>query len=172
VASPSDLRAAYRAAFEALSDPTDEGLKLEAAYQAVRAADDAGALEEAAEGVSLALFLRLAAADEADARWPFAEIGRRFQPDVALLPIAGYDPLELRDEHLSPLDACCAFEDLNARLLIPTSYGAFPLGYEPLDAPVAWLRDLARDRDWARADAERRVAILDPGQSVHLRMRA
>ena len=102
----------------------------------------------------------------------FAEIGRRFQPDVALLPIAGYDPLELRDEHLSPLDACCAFEDLNARLLIPTSYGAFPLGYEPLDAPVAWLRDLARDRDWARADAERRVAILDPGQSVHLRMRA
>jgi L-ascorbate metabolism protein UlaG (beta-lactamase superfamily) len=102
----------------------------------------------------------------------FAEIGRRFQPDVALLPIAGYEPIELRDEHLSPLDACCAFEDLNARLLIPTSYGAFPLGYEPLGAPIGWLRELARERDWARADAERRVAILDPGQSVHLRMRA
>jgi len=102
----------------------------------------------------------------------FAEIGRRFQPDVALLPIAGYDPIELRDEHLSPLDACCAFEDLRARIFIPTSYGAFPLGYEALDAPVAWLRQLARERDWARADADQRVAILDPGHTVHLRMHA
>jgi L-ascorbate metabolism protein UlaG (beta-lactamase superfamily) len=102
----------------------------------------------------------------------FAEIGRRFQPDLALLPIAGYDPVELREEHLSPLDACCAFEDLRARLFIPTSYGTFPLGYEPLEAPVAWLRQLARERDWARADAEQRIAILDPGQTVHLRMRA
>lgn len=102
----------------------------------------------------------------------FAEIGRRFQPDVALLPIGGYDPIELRDEHLSPLDACCAFEDLRARIMIPTSYGAFPLGYERLDAPVAWLRQLAHERDWARADADQRVTILDPGQTVHLRMHA
>lgn len=102
----------------------------------------------------------------------FAEIGRRFQPDLALLPIGGYDPVELREEHLSPLDACCAFEDLRARLFIPTSYGAFPLGYEPLDAPLAWLRQLARERDWARADADQRIAILDPGQTVHVRMRA
>jgi L-ascorbate metabolism protein UlaG (beta-lactamase superfamily) len=102
----------------------------------------------------------------------FAEIGRRLQPDVALLPIAGYDPVELRDEHLSPLDACCAFEDLRARIFIPTSYGAFPLGYEPLDAPLAWLRQLARERDWARADSDQRVAILDAGQTVHVRMRA
>jgi L-ascorbate metabolism protein UlaG (beta-lactamase superfamily) len=102
----------------------------------------------------------------------FAEIGRRLQPDVALLPIAGYDPIELRDEHLSPLDACCAFEDLRARIFIPTSYGAFPLGYEPLDAPIAWLRQLARERDWAHADGEQRIAILDPGHTVHLRMHA
>ena len=102
----------------------------------------------------------------------FAEIGRRLQPDVALLPIGGYDPIVLREEHLSPLDACCAFEDLRARIFIPTSYGAFPLGYEPLDAPLAWLRQLARERDWARPDAEQRIAILDPGQTVHVRMRA
>jgi len=102
----------------------------------------------------------------------FVEIGRRFQPDVAMLPIGGYDPIELRDEHLSPLDACCAFEDLRARIMIPTSYGAFPLGYERLDAPVAWLRQLAQERDWARADADQRVTILDPGQTVHLRMHA
>jgi L-ascorbate metabolism protein UlaG (beta-lactamase superfamily) len=102
----------------------------------------------------------------------FAEIGRRFQPDVALLPIAGYDPIELRDEHLSPLDACCAFEDLRARIFIPTSYGAFPLGYEPMEAPITWLRQLARERDWTRADGDQRVAILDAGQTIHLRMRA
>ena len=66
----------------------------------------------------------------------FVEIGRRFQPDVALLPISGYEPAGFRDEHLSPLDAVYAFEDLGARVLVPTSYGSFPLSYEPLDAPL------------------------------------
>ena len=76
----------------------------------------------------------------------FAEIGRRFHPDVALLPIAGYEPAAFREEHLSPLDALYAFEDLGARVLVPTSYGSFPLSYERLDAPLAWLRQLARER--------------------------
>ncbi len=68
---------AYREALSVLADPQDEAAKLEAAYHAVIAADDAGVLEEAAEGVSVALFLRLAALEEADRRWPFAQIGRR-----------------------------------------------------------------------------------------------
>ncbi len=102
----------------------------------------------------------------------FAEIGRRFHPDVALLPIAGYEPAAFREEHLSPLDALYAFEDLGARLLIPTSYGSFPLSYERLDAPLAWLRELARAHGFARPDAERRVAILDHGETLHVRMRA
>jgi L-ascorbate metabolism protein UlaG (beta-lactamase superfamily) len=102
----------------------------------------------------------------------FAEIGRRFHPDVALLPIAGYEPATFREEHLSPLDAIYAFEDLGARVLIPTSYGSFPLSYERLDAPLAWLRRLARERDLARPDAERRVAVLDHGETVHFRLRA
>src|SRR5438128_2196041 len=38
----------------------------------------------------------------------FAEIGRRFHPDVALLPISGYEPASFREEHLSPLDALYA----------------------------------------------------------------
>jgi len=102
----------------------------------------------------------------------FAEIGRRFHPDVALLPIAGYEPLGLREEHLSPLDALYAFDDLRARILIPTSYGSFPLSYERLDAPPAWLRELARGRGLLREDGERRVVILDHGQTLHLTMRA
>jgi len=102
----------------------------------------------------------------------FGEIGRRFRPDVALLPIAGYEPATFREEHLSPLDALYAFEDLGARILIPTSYGSFPLSYERLDAPLAWMRRLARERNLAHPDAERRVAVLDHGETVHFRVRA
>jgi len=102
----------------------------------------------------------------------FAEIGRRFHPDVALLPIAGYEPAAFREEHLSPLDALYAFDDLGARLLVPTSYGSFPLSYERLDAPLAWLQALTRERGFARQDNDRRVAILDHGQTLHVRMHA
>jgi L-ascorbate metabolism protein UlaG (beta-lactamase superfamily) len=102
----------------------------------------------------------------------FAEIGRRFRPDVALLPIAGYQPAAFREEHLSPLDALYAFEDLGARVLIPTSYGSFPLSYEGLEAPLDWLRRLARQRDLARPDADPRIAVLDNGETMHFRVRA
>ncbi len=76
----------------------------------------------------------------------FEEIGRRHRPDVALLPIAGYQPLAMRQTHMSPLDALYAFEDLGARLLIPIGHGSFPLGYEPLDEPARWLAELAAER--------------------------
>jgi L-ascorbate metabolism protein UlaG (beta-lactamase superfamily) len=102
----------------------------------------------------------------------FAEIGRRFHPDVALLPISGYEPPAFREEHLSPLDALYAFDDLKARLFIPTSYGSFPLSYERLDAPLAWLQELAREAGLGRPDGDRRLAILDHGQTLHVRMHA
>jgi L-ascorbate metabolism protein UlaG (beta-lactamase superfamily) len=76
----------------------------------------------------------------------FEEIGRRLRPQVALLPIAGYEPLAMRETHMSPLDALYAFEDLSAEVLIPMSYGSFPLGYEPMDEPLRWLRELAAER--------------------------
>jgi L-ascorbate metabolism protein UlaG (beta-lactamase superfamily) len=106
----------------------------------------------------------------------FAEIGRRFKPDVALLPIGGYEPAAFRDEHMSPLDAVHAFDDLGARVLIPICHGSFPLSYEPLDAPAAWLRRLARERRLplrgqpAGPDEDvRRVAILDHGETLSFR---
>jgi L-ascorbate metabolism protein UlaG (beta-lactamase superfamily) len=103
----------------------------------------------------------------------FTEIGRRFQPDVALLPISGYEPAPFREEHLSPLDAVYAFDDLGARVFIPTTYGSFPLSYEPLDAPVAWLRQLAHERGLTAGGAgdARRIAILDHGETAHFRKR-
>jgi len=105
----------------------------------------------------------------------FAEIGRRFHPDVAILPIGGYEPAGFRDEHLSPLDALQAFDDLGARVLVPIAHGSFPLSYEPLDAPAAWLRGLARDRKLpvggptAAGDEPRRIALLDHGETIHFR---
>ena len=70
-----------------------------------------------------------------------------------------------------------AFEDLGARVLIPTSYGSFPLSYEPLDAPLLWLRQLMKDRGIAECGratatddrARGCVTILDHGESAHFR---
>jgi L-ascorbate metabolism protein UlaG (beta-lactamase superfamily) len=109
----------------------------------------------------------------------FSEIGRRFQPDVALLPIGGYEPAVFRDEHMSPLDAVHAFDDLGARVLIPIAHGSFPLSYEPLEAPTAWLRRLARERGLPLAgqpaspsEDVRRVAILDHGETLSFRRKS
>jgi L-ascorbate metabolism protein UlaG (beta-lactamase superfamily) len=94
----------------------------------------------------------------------FADIGRRFSPDVALLPIAGYQPAPWRRAHLSPLDALYALEDLGARFLVPVGYGSFPLSYEPLEEPLAWLRTLAKQRDVADS-----LIVLEHGQTCLLR---
>ncbi|HET6282387.1 MAG TPA: MBL fold metallo-hydrolase [Polyangia bacterium] len=104
----------------------------------------------------------------------FAEIGRRFNPDVALLPIGGYEPNGFRDQHMSPLDAVYAFEDLGARVLIPINHGSFPLSYEPLEAPTAWLRQLARQRGLVGTlndEDRRRVALLNNGETCAFRRR-
>jgi L-ascorbate metabolism protein UlaG (beta-lactamase superfamily) len=76
----------------------------------------------------------------------FEEIGRRLHPQIALLPIAGYEPLPMRETHMSPLDAIYAFEDLGSEVLIPISHGSFPLGYEPMDEPLHWLEEAAGER--------------------------
>jgi L-ascorbate metabolism protein UlaG (beta-lactamase superfamily) len=76
----------------------------------------------------------------------FADIGERFAPDIAMLPIGGFMPSSFRARHMSPLDALYAFEDLRARLLVPIHHGAFALSYERLDEPVRWLLELAQTR--------------------------
>jgi len=94
----------------------------------------------------------------------FTEIGRRYAPEVALLPIAGYQPAPFRDEHLSPLDALYAFEDLGARTFIPIAYGSFQTSYEPIDEPLAWLSALVQARKLGA-----RVTVLEHGQTCLLR---
>jgi L-ascorbate metabolism protein UlaG (beta-lactamase superfamily) len=96
----------------------------------------------------------------------FEDIGKRMHPDVALLPIGGYDPPALRADHLSPLDAIQAFHDLGAKLLVPVAYGSFPIGYESMTEPLDWLLRLCREHGVAE-----RLVVLGPGQTCHVRGR-
>lgn len=90
----------------------------------------------------------------------FAEIGKRYAPDIAILPIGGYSPLSFRDRHMTPLDALYALEDLQSRIMIPIRHGAFALSYEKLRDPARWLGDLVR-----KGDLEEFVVELAPGES-------
>jgi L-ascorbate metabolism protein UlaG (beta-lactamase superfamily) len=94
----------------------------------------------------------------------FGEIGLRLHPDVALLPVAGYQPPALRAINMSPLDAVQAFTDLGARLLVPVGYGSFPLGYEPLDEPLRWLRQICAERGISD-----QLAVLGHGETCFVR---
>ena len=89
----------------------------------------------------------------------FTDIGARFAPDVAALPIGGFVPASFRRRHMSPLDALYAFEDLRARLLVPIHHGSFALSYEQLDEPVRWLTELASARG-----VRDHVLVMQPGQ--------
>lgn len=69
----------------------------------------------------------------------FAEIGRRHQIDVALMPIGAYEAPSGRDVHMTPEQAVQAFADLGAKMFIPMHYGTFPLGNEPMHEPLERL---------------------------------
>jgi L-ascorbate metabolism protein UlaG (beta-lactamase superfamily) len=88
----------------------------------------------------------------------FVEIGRRYAPDLAILPVGAYRPRGFRHFHMSPLDAVYAFADLNARALLPVHHGTFALSYEPLEEPAAWLRELGSTRQLGD-----RLWLLEPG---------
>ena len=51
----------------------------------------------------------------------FADVGARYAPDVALLPIGGFLPASFRNRHMSPLDALFAQFRLFARFITWTS---------------------------------------------------
>lgn len=93
----------------------------------------------------------------------FTDIGRAFPIELALIPIGAYRPPSFRQVHCNPEDALQAFEDMQARYLVPIHWGTFRLSYEPISEPTAWL---ARLRDQNRlAD---RIRILQHGQTFVL----
>ncbi len=74
----------------------------------------------------------------------FREIGERLSPELALLPIGAYFPESFRKVHMGPDQALQAFIDLGADQMVPMHYGTFRLGFEDLDEPPRWLKQLAQ----------------------------
>ncbi|HVZ19088.1 MAG TPA: MBL fold metallo-hydrolase [Terriglobales bacterium] len=88
----------------------------------------------------------------------FSEIGRRLQPELALLPIGAYNPPSFRNVHTNPEDAVQAFIDLQARWMIPMHYGTFRLSHEPVKEPVEFL-----EHESERRGVRDRVLVLKEG---------
>ena len=58
----------------------------------------------------------------------FEEIGKRYEIDIALLPIGAYDPPSGREVHMNPEQAVQAFQELGAKILDPDALRQFPAG--------------------------------------------
>jgi L-ascorbate metabolism protein UlaG (beta-lactamase superfamily) len=93
----------------------------------------------------------------------FEEIGRRFEIDVALLPIGAYDPeWFMAQEHVSPEEALQAFIDVGAKYFVPMHYGSFKLAD---DTPKEALERLEAAR--LRLDIpEDRLFLLHHGETM------
>ena len=93
----------------------------------------------------------------------FRQIGERFSPEVALLPIGASHPESFRSVHMDPADAIRVFSELHARWLVPMHYGTFRLSFEELDEPPRRLYDLAK-----QAGLSQHLMILEEGLPVLL----
>lgn len=89
----------------------------------------------------------------------YGEVGRRFEIDVALLPIGAYSPPPFRRFHMAPEDALDGLDELGARFLVPIHHATFRLSAEPMAAPARRLERHARARF-----ATARVKLLAPGE--------
>ncbi|MFV0338239.1 MAG: MBL fold metallo-hydrolase [Chthoniobacterales bacterium] len=89
----------------------------------------------------------------------FAEIGKRKNIELALLPIGAYDAPSKRDVHMNPEQALRAFVELQAETFIPMHYGTFRLSYEPVEEPPERLLKYASEQGLVD-----RVRILEEGK--------
>jgi L-ascorbate metabolism protein UlaG (beta-lactamase superfamily) len=88
----------------------------------------------------------------------FKEIGTRFHPEIALLPIGAYYPDSFRNVHMGPDEAVKVFHDLGAQWMVPMHYGTFKLSFEHIDEPPRWLQEIAH-----RDGLSDRLLILEEG---------
>jgi N-acyl-phosphatidylethanolamine-hydrolysing phospholipase D len=94
----------------------------------------------------------------------YREIGRRYPGiDYALLPTTAYHPRWfMHYNHMDVREAIDAFQDLGARYMIPTQWGAFPLGNEPVGYAALELKRTIKERGLDPS----RFLIADIGQIV------
>jgi L-ascorbate metabolism protein UlaG (beta-lactamase superfamily) len=97
----------------------------------------------------------------------FGDIGRKFNIDIALMPIGAYDPeWFMSPQHVSPEEALQAFLDLGAKYFIPMHYGAFKLAD---DTPKEALERLEAAR--IKHDIpEERLFLLQHGETMRFHM--
>jgi len=73
----------------------------------------------------------------------FREIGKKFRPEIALLPIGAYHGPKFGENHMTPEQALRAFGDLRSKFLVPMHFGTYRLSYEPLHEPPQRLMEEA-----------------------------
>ncbi len=93
----------------------------------------------------------------------FREIGRRFSPDLAILPIGAYYPPSFRKNHMSPEDAIEAFRLLGAKYMMAVHFETYSMSWEPLDEPRARLEAASE-----KAGLSGSVFALRSGESICL----
>jgi len=93
----------------------------------------------------------------------FAEIGRRFSLDLAILPIAGAVFPWYRRNHMDARDALAAFRLLGAARMLPMHFETFPASFEDAGRPRQQLRD-----ESFRLGLDDRVTVLPEGESLWL----
>lgn len=92
----------------------------------------------------------------------FEEVGNLYDIDLVYLPVGCYEPQWfMKSRHMTPEEAVTAFEDLDARFMIPVHWGTFRLSLEKLSAPPDRLKKIMDERD----DLEGRILVTDPGSS-------
>jgi len=93
----------------------------------------------------------------------FKETSSLSQIDLALLPISGYSPRWLmRSRHMTPSETVQAFEDLQAKHMMPIHWGSFSLSLEPLGQPIELLKKILE----GKPDLEERIHILPHGDDI------
>lgn len=95
----------------------------------------------------------------------FTEIGKRFDIDIALMPIGAYEPeWFMTSQHTTPEEALQAFVDVKGKLMIPMHYGTFRLAD---DTAREALDRLEADRQ-LRGLPEEMIKILLHGETLRL----
>ena len=88
----------------------------------------------------------------------FKEIGERYSPEIALLPIGAYYPESFRNVHMGPDEAVKVFHDLRAQWLVPMHFGTFKLSFEEMDEPPRRLHEIAH-----RDGLSHHIKVLEEG---------
>jgi L-ascorbate metabolism protein UlaG (beta-lactamase superfamily) len=91
----------------------------------------------------------------------FTEIGRRFDIDIAILPIGPIEPRDFMERnHVDPLQALRIFEDVRARVMIPMHHRTLDQGFDP--SPTYAIEQLRLLSD--RQGIAPRIILLEVGE--------